>query len=367
MSTLPLNTDVNVIINLSPLASPRNAFNLGLIIGDTAVISAGDRAKEFASLEEMITEGFAITDPEYLAAQLYFSQKPQPTRVLIGRQDSLETPVQAVTACRIANNEWYSCLVCGATKTEIEALAAYVESASPSTVLFATTADADVPTGTAGNILKTLKAAGYQRTLIMYSTDGDAAAAIMGYAMGANTGLINSSYTLKFKKCVGVTPEALTTAQVSAIEGDNGNIYVNRGSYYNMFEQGVMADGTFFDEILNLDKLANDIQLNVMDVLYGNSKVPQTEGGVGMIRSAIISANEQAKSIGFVAPGKWTGPNILGLSTGDTLPQGYVILSDSIDAQAPADREARKSPPIYNCIKLAGAVHSVIIQVNVNR
>jgi hypothetical protein len=35
--------------------------------------------------------------------------------------------------------------------------------------------------------------------------------------------------------------------------------------------------------------------------------------------------------------------------------------------QAQADREARKSPPIQIALKLAGAVHTVDIIVNVNR
>ena len=38
-----------------------------------------------------------------------------------------------------------------------------------------------------------------------------------------------------------------------------------------------MADATRFDEILNLDMLSNNIQLNIMDLLYQSTKVPQTD------------------------------------------------------------------------------------------
>ena len=370
--TLSLTDDVNVIINLSPIATPRNAFDLGLIVGPTDVITTEDRVQEYTNVDDMLTDGFTATDPEYLAALLYFAQSPQPTKVLIGRQDADssgggESLLEAIQACRIINGEWYPVFPCDATKADIEEIALYVETAVPSTVLFALTSDAEVLANTAGNIAKTLTAANYRRTLLQYSTTDYAAAAIMGYAMGANTGLINSAYTLKFKQEVGVTAEVLTSTQVTNIEADNCNVYVNRGSYYDMLEQGVMADATFFDEVINLDKLANDIQLNIMDALYQNPKVPQTEGGMGILKSTIIEANEQALKIGFIAPGIWTGSTILGLKTGDTLLDGYAILSEPIADQAQADREAREAPAIYNCIKLAGSVHSAVIQVNVNR
>ena len=71
--------------------------------------------------------------------------------------------------------------------------------------------------------------------------------------------------------------------------------------------------------------------------------------------------------MGFIAPGQWNGSACLTLKTGDYLQQGYVVLSEAIDDQDQADRDARKAPPIYVCTKLAGAIESVIIQVNVNR
>jgi hypothetical protein len=43
----------------------------------------------------MLTDGFVITDPEYIAAQLYFSQEPQPQSLIVGRQDG--TAIGAAT------------------------------------------------------------------------------------------------------------------------------------------------------------------------------------------------------------------------------------------------------------------------------
>ena len=128
-----------------------------------------------------------------------------------------------------------------------------------------------------------------------------------------------------------------------------------------------MANGQFFDEIINLDMLANNIQLSVMDLLYGNPKIPDTDPGVTQIIHTINVACENAISLGFLAPGTWTGLPILNLKTGDMLPRGYMVQAPAVSTQSIADRSARKSPPIYVAIKEAGAIHSVLIGVYVDR
>lgn len=369
MPTLPINDVVEVTVQVSPAGAVRAGFNLGLIVGKSTVITPENRVTVYSGLAEMLAGGFTESMPEYLAAVIYFSQFPKPTRVAIGRWDGtgVETAVQAVTACRLKNTDWYACYVCGAVSAEIVLVAAYVETATPSSAQFYDTDDADVLAGTAGNVMLLLKTALYSKTIGQYSTIPYAAVAIMGYAMGANTGLINSSFTLAYKREVGVAPEVLTSAQVTAIKAQNGNVYINRGNTYNLFEQGVMANGVHFDEVIGLDMLSNGIQIAVMNLLSGVSKVPQTEGGVALIVSAINGPCQDAKDQGFISPGIWNAAPILSLNTGDTLSQGYLILSETIDSQSTSDRSARKSPPIYVCTKLAGAIEHVTIQVNVDR
>jgi hypothetical protein len=369
-TTLNLNKIVDVVVSVSPLSAPRNGFNQGLIIGSSTLIPATERLRFYSNTDDMLTDGFTALEPEYLAAQIYFSQSPAPTQLWIGCQDltATETMLEAVQACRLANSQWYPVFVCGATKTDHEAIAAYIETATPKSTYFGTTSDADILTNTVGNVLSTLKGLLYTRTFIQYSTSSPyAICGAMGYAMGQNTGLAGSAYTLKFKNEVGVAVEPLTATQVLNIEDANGNLYLNYGYYYNIFEQGVSSAGRFFDEVLNLDMLANNIQLNIMDTLYQNPKVPQTDPGVLQLIHACNQACDQALNIGFLAPGVWTGLSILNLDTGDPLPNGYLVQAPAISTQSDADRQARKSPPIYIAIKEAGAIHSVVIGIYVNR
>jgi hypothetical protein len=372
MKLIPLSDVVNVSISVSPISAVRSGFNLGLIIGTSAVISKATRIKVYSTLEEMIADGFAIESVEYKAANLYFSQSKRPSKVVIGRWDITPvtgdaTALEALTDCRAKNSDWYGFTICDATKADIIACAAYAETMIPEGIQFYTTADADVPLGTAGNVMLTLKTSAYKRSLGQYSTTPYAVSAIMGYAMGANTGEINSAYTLAYKQEVGVTPEDIDVTELTNITNANGNVYINQGISYNVFRQGEVASGVSFDEVLGIDVLSNDIQLAIMDLLAGQSKVPQTEGGVSLLVNSINSPCIKALGKGFITPGIWNGPQILGLEPGDTLAQGFMILAEPIATQSQADRDARKSPPIYVAVKLAGAIEFVLISVSINR
>jgi hypothetical protein len=94
MSTLPSALPISdiIVVNVSVASgaiAPR-PFNQGLIVGSSAVIpsyGANARIRQYPSLAAMLADGFTSSEPEYLAAQLYFSQSPAPQEVWIGRQD----------------------------------------------------------------------------------------------------------------------------------------------------------------------------------------------------------------------------------------------------------------------------------------
>jgi hypothetical protein len=213
------------------------------------------------------------------------------------------------------------------------------------------------------------------RSIGQYSVTPDAVAGIMGYAMGANIKTARSAFTLMHKRVTGVAPDNLSETQVFYLLKANGNYYVSRGfdGEYSMFETGTMANGTWFDEVLNLDMLVNDMQLAILDLLVSRPKIPQTEEGMNDIKLSMLPSLRNSRRIGFIAPGRWNGPNLwltedlLALETGDMLDKGYLVVSEPVDEQSQADRDARKAPPIYTPLKLAGAIHTVLVQIDVNR
>jgi hypothetical protein len=90
---LNLNRLVRVQVNLQPLAAPRRGFGTLLIMGDSDVISGAERFRTYLSIDE-VAEDFGTTAPEYLGAELYFSQVPRPDELMIGRW--LRTPTSAI-------------------------------------------------------------------------------------------------------------------------------------------------------------------------------------------------------------------------------------------------------------------------------
>jgi hypothetical protein len=119
--------------------------------------------------------------------------------------------------------------------------------------------------------------------------------------------------------------------------------------------------------------LVNDMQLAIIDLLASRPKVPQEEDGVNDIKLSMMPSLRRSVLIGFIAPGKWNGPDIwitaeyAPLRTGDRLSSGWDIFSEPVDDQSQADRDERISPPIYVPLKLAGAFHAVLVRINVNR
>ncbi len=376
MTTRSLDSIVDIQVLISPLAAARSSFNQALIIALKREGYTGERLQLYESIAEVLDD-YELTDPQYIAANIYFSQSPAPDKLWIGYKESTESFVEALQACREANSEWYIAVCLSATYADHIACAAYLETAVPSSVYAYNTSDADVLTGTSSppDIFTYLKSLNYARSIGQYSTTQDGVypnniygiVGIMGYACGQNSGLANSAFTLKFKQEVGISVEPLSSTQINVIEGNNGNVYLEYGNYYTIFEQGKMANGTFFDERINLDMLVNNLQLTIMDLLYQNPKIPQTDAGVTQLIEACNEACDEAVRIGFLGPGTWTGANILNLKTGDPLPAGYLVQAPALSTQTQADRELRKSVPLYIAIKEAGAVHSVLIGVYVNR
>lgn len=369
MSTLTLTPIIDVQVSLSAMPVQVTGFDAALIIGPSDVIPTDVRVAEYTTFDE-VSDAFTEDMPEYQAANLYFMQQPQPRRLLIGRRDFSEPAQDAVKACANIRGDWYGVQVCDATNEDILAVAGYVETQRKVQGFTTDYAAALEPTD-GFDIFSQLKELNYTRTIGMYSsTTPYAFASVFGYVAGEAAGVDNSSYTLMFKTLPGVKPEGFTDeATVKTIKAKNGNVYVNRANAYYMFEDGIMANGYPFDEVYYLDWMATEMQYSIMNAFKRNKKIGQTDGQAGKLVTALTSAIDQFTQgeNAFIAPGIWTGDRIMRLNTGDALPKGYLIQIVSMAEQNQADRENRKAPPIYVCLKLSGAIESAVIGVYVNR
>lgn len=283
-----------------------------------------------------------------------------------------ETLAQAVTALIAASGDWYSGELVeeGVDTASIIAAANIIEAQQKKRILGVTITNTTAidPTSTS-DLGYLLKANNLGRTYAQYSQyDPQAIASFFGRASTVNFNGSNTTITMKFKQEPGVRAETITETQASALKSKNVNVFVNYDNETAIVQEGVMADGTFFDERQGLDWLENAVQTAVWNLLYTSAtKVPQTDEGMNLIVTTIEAILDQAVTNGLVAPGVWNAAGFGQLKQGDTLSKGFYCYAPPISSQSQADREARKSVPIQVAVKLAGAVHFVDVLISVNR
>ncbi len=165
-----------------------------------------------------------------------------------------------------------------------------------------------------------------------------------------------------------VIAETLTTTQANAIAGKNGNVYVNYDNDTAIIQYGKMASGIYADEILGTDWLKARIQTDCYNALYTSpTKIPQTDAGNGILKAVIAAACAAGVNNGLLGPGVWTSGGFGQLKTGDMLTPGFYVYQPPIALQSQTDRDARKSVAFKVAAKLAGAIHTVDVVVDVNR
>jgi len=284
-----------------------------------------------------------------------------------------ETLLSAVSTFDNLSNNWYGITIASSVlpaSADYVAVAGYIESDASSRIFGITTQDTGV-LNAAGitDIAYQLSQLGYKRTFVQYSSSSPyAAASIFGRAFTVDFNGSNTTLTIMFKQEPSVAPEYLTASQAAAITAKKCNVFVEYNNQTAIIQNGVMTNGYFFDEIHGTDWLQNSVQTAVYNLLYSSTtKIPQTDAGVNIILSTVTKSIDQAVVNGLVAPGVWDAAGFGALNQGDTLSKGYYVYAAPVASQSSADRAARKAPVIQAAIKLAGAVHSASVIINVNR
>ncbi len=104
----------------------------------------------------------------------------------------------------------------------------------------------------------------------------------------------------------------------------------------------------------------------MFNILLSNSKVAQTDSGMQTLAAGAAAACQQGVTNGMLAPGIWNAGGFGQLVEGQFVSKGYYIYVPPLSSQAQADRAARKSVPFQIAAKLAGAVNSASVMIDVN-
>lgn len=264
---------------------------------------------------------------------------------------------------------WYGLVITAPSDADVLAVAQFVEATDPPHVFGVTTqAAATLVTGDTTSLAYQLKQLNLNHTAVQYSSVTPyAAASLLGRILTTNWSGNSTVITLMYKQEPGIAGENLSTSQADALEAVNCNVFAEYNNDTAIIQYGAASSGQFLDTVIGTDWLRAAIQNNVYDLLFGSTtKIPQTDAGNHQIGTAIVAACVQGVANGLLAPGVWNAAGFGSISQGDFLDKGYYVYQPPIASQSPADRAARKSVPFQVAAKLAGAVHTVDVLVNVN-
>lgn len=284
------------------------------------------------------------------AAVTYTAIDASLTYAAVTPNHSIVQDLLTILAVPNLGNLWYGLSICSQVSTDIEQVAAFIETQLK--IFIGAPTDAAILTTSTTDVASVLKDKGYARTALLYAgtaNDGRAAA-----WLGGQLPQVPGSNTWDLKTLVGISPDSFNDTQraiaigLPLIPGKNCNIYETVGGV-NITENGFMVGGQYIDITVGLDWLRATLQTNVFALMVQSAKIPYTNQGIAVIENAVHQTLLQGVANGLIdgnSPITVTAPDVL------DIPQ--------------ADRAARLLPDVKFSCRLAGAIQNVIINGTVS-
>ena len=368
---LSINTIARVAVNTVRTSPSPSSFDTGLLLVRDAGFTDSRRLQAYDSADAAAAGlaglGFGTETEPYKAALKYFAASPSPSRLLVSCHPASEDPGEALDAVLDMTASFYGVLPCGTlTAAEWLAFAQHVEALAQPLMLFVPVTGTVASVIAADSTLDKLHGAQIKRALPFYCAAVSDCAAVMGTAMGLELSHKGSAFALCYKTVNGVQPSDLTQSQVEALKALNCNVYVARGYTHFLLENGTVASGQRYDEILYVDRIADDLQNAAVTLLAENpDRMPQTDDSTAQFINRFSSILMGYTDMGVLASAAWRGTDIGPVANGDVIENGFLIWADSYDNQSDADRAAHRAVPIQAALTLAGSIESIVVTVNV--
>ncbi len=382
------NLSLTNVITVAVLPTPAT---LGLPIINTVILFTAEQpsgwtgGQTYGIYKDPDTVGtdFGANSSAAAMAVAFFAQTPNPVDTsgylaIVPLSGGTESVRDAIT--RIGDSVYYYGVLIdselsGSDPTEFAALGAALQAAGKMFAYCSSTISDLQP----GSPLDLMRSAGNYRCRMFYYGNelvngADVqqtqifAAAYLGRGLSVNFSGVGTAITMHGKQLTTITPDqTIGQTQLGLAQTAGIDVYVSIAGVPAVFCSG---ENQWFDQVYNDDWFANALQVEGFNFLMPISfKVPQTEEGISGLKDAYRRICEQAKTVGVIAPGTWTGavpagvPQALFLQNIENV--GYFVYSQPIKNQSTADRADRKAPLVQIAAKLAGAVQSsnVLVQV----
>ena len=297
----------------------------------TTRVSGLDDAKELVGIDSKA----------YRILQSLFGQELRPREVILGAKKTSESYPEALMAATDVDNEWYVLICDDHTSATIKALATSIQAMDK--IYAASIQDQEVAGQGDSDLATELSDQNLSRTFLVYSATADADFPEAAW-VGSQLPEVAGSNTWNFKKGMNVTVSNLSAQQRTNLRKKNTNMFT-RVAGVSMFQDGVMLDGSFIDEIIFIDWCTARIKEAIFSRLVNSKKIPMTRVGATIIESEIRGVLNQGVRQGGIA---------------DDTPY-YVEAPDPM-LMPYNDRAKRHLGDFKFEFRLAGAVHSVKVR-----
>lgn len=200
--------------------------------------------------------------------------------------------VADLAAIFAADDGWYSLALDNYSAAVVAAAAVWVE--SKALIMAVQSADWNVKDQSVTNdIASNLKAASYTRLWGSWCAEvgGSRAAAWAARVLKVNPGVENPAHKL----LAGQTVDALSPTERAVVLSKRFSVYESTASQNHTFD-GRTPSGEFIDQIIGSDWIRFRMQEEVFSTFINNANVPQTNGGIAMVESAVRSVLKRASS-----------------------------------------------------------------------
>jgi hypothetical protein len=199
------------------------------------------------------------------------------------------------------------------------------------------------------------------------------AAGYAGRGLCINFDGTNTVHTMHLKDITGLDEDTgLTQTLLTQAKNNGVDCYASLGtagsSVQKVFTSG--ANGWFDYIYTSLAFKLRLITAGFNALATTNTKLPQTEEGMNMLKKAYRGVCDTFVANGTFAPGTWNSSTTFGTPEDhirNISDVGYYVYSDPISSQTQAVRETRKAPSVYIAAKSAGAIHSSDVAVYIEQ
>lgn len=375
---IPISYVVNVSIAEQPAGLAPKQLSTLLILTDDELVSPLSGDYIIARAARTVEKNFGTGKDSTKMAQIIFSQNPNILAnsgyVIVAPYTSTsETTAQAIS--RLSAQIYFEGILTTRDLDDEEAgeASAAVE-ATADQIFFLPSSDVNALQTANGLFYKLQSNTQTKCLLYTYGADEDTkktnaklfAAAYASRGLSVNYNGSNTCITMNLKDLTGIEADTNITETILQQCADLGvDCFPSIAGLAKVISNA--GNGLYFDQVANRIWLTSTIQTNVFNTLATTrTKIPQTEQGMNLLKSAVYDTFDQAVTNGMIAPGQWNSSDTFGVLEDfyrNILETGYYIYSTPVVEQAQAEREQRKAPLIQCAGKEAGAIHNSDIMI----